>query len=43
VVKARALSLKDDLLFIRNSVTGAVECRTNKSSVELNSELHSHN
>ena len=43
VVKARALSLKNDLLFIRNSVTGAVECRTNKSSVELNSELHSHN
>jgi len=43
VVKARALSLKNDLLFIRNSVTGAVECRTNKSTVELNSELHSHN
>lgn len=43
VVKARELSGKSDLLFLRNSQTGIVECRTNKSTVELNAELHSHN
>ena len=43
VVKARELSNKSDLLFIRNSTTGVVECRTNKSKFELNAELHSHN
>jgi len=43
VVKARELSGKSDLLFLRNSNTGVVECRTNKSKVELNAELHSHN
>ena len=43
VVKAREFSNKDDLLFIRNSTTGVVECRTNKTSIELNAELHSHN
>ena len=41
--KARELSGKSDLLFRRNSVTGTVECLTNKSAVELNSELHSAN
>jgi len=43
VVKARELSHKSDLLFIRNSQTGILECRTNKSKVQLNAELHSHN
>ncbi|MDG2175221.1 MAG: 2,3,4,5-tetrahydropyridine-2,6-dicarboxylate N-succinyltransferase [Gammaproteobacteria bacterium] len=43
VVKARDLANKNDLLFLRNSTTGVVECRTNKSKVELNAELHSHN
>jgi len=43
VVKARELSNKSDLLFLRNSTTGVVECRTNRSKVELNAELHSHN
>ena len=43
VVKARELANKNDLLFIRNSTNGVVECRTNKSKVELNAELHSHN
>ena len=43
VIKARDLANKDELLFIRNSTTGVVECRTNKSSIELNAELHSHN
>ncbi|WP_346836903.1 2,3,4,5-tetrahydropyridine-2,6-dicarboxylate N-succinyltransferase [Microbulbifer sp. SAOS-129_SWC] len=40
-VKARDLAGKSDLLFRRNSVNGAVECRTNKSAVELNEALHS--
>lgn len=43
VVKARDLAYKSDLLFLRNSTTGVLECRTNKSKVELNAELHSHN
>jgi len=43
VVKARDLAKKNDLLFLRNSQTGIVECRTNRSKVELNAELHSHN
>jgi 2,3,4,5-tetrahydropyridine-2-carboxylate N-succinyltransferase len=42
-VKARDLAGKSDLLFRRNSTTGAVECLTNRSAVELNEELHSHN
>ncbi|MFZ5722564.1 MAG: 2,3,4,5-tetrahydropyridine-2,6-dicarboxylate N-succinyltransferase [Pseudomonadota bacterium] len=42
-VKARDLAGKPGLLFRRNSVTGAVECLTNKSAVELNAELHKHN
>lgn len=41
--KARDLAGKSDLLFRRNSINGAVECLTNKSSVELNAELHSNN
>jgi 2,3,4,5-tetrahydropyridine-2,6-dicarboxylate N-succinyltransferase len=41
VVKARSLSGGDGLLFIRNSVTGAVELRPRqRSGVELNAELH---
>ncbi|MGF1732993.1 2,3,4,5-tetrahydropyridine-2,6-dicarboxylate N-succinyltransferase [Photobacterium kasasachensis] len=43
VVKARDLAGKPDLLFRRNSVTGQIECLTNKTAVELNSELHSNN
>ena len=42
-VKARDLVGKSDLLFRRNSTTGAVECLTNRSAVELNEELHAHN
>lgn len=41
--KARDLSGKDDLLFRRNSQTGALEVLTNKSAIELNAELHAHN
>ena len=38
--KARDLSGHSDLLFRRNSVTGIVECLTNRSAIKLNSELH---
>jgi 2,3,4,5-tetrahydropyridine-2,6-dicarboxylate N-succinyltransferase len=43
VVSARQLAHKNDLLFRRNSLTGKVECKTNKSKIELNAELHAHN
>ena len=43
VVKARDLAGKNDLLFRRNSLTGAVECKTNKTAIELNEELHANN
>ncbi|HTR00766.1 MAG TPA: 2,3,4,5-tetrahydropyridine-2,6-dicarboxylate N-succinyltransferase [Candidatus Acidoferrum sp.] len=43
VVKARDLAGKSDLLFRRNSQTGRIECLTNKSEIELNAVLHSHN
>ena len=42
-VKARELAGQSDLLFWRNAETGRVECLTNKSAVELNADLHSHN
>ena len=41
--KARELAGKSDLLFRRNSSTGAVECLTNRSAIELNEALHAHN
>lgn len=43
IVKARDLAGVSDLLFRRNSITGQIECLANKSAVELNSMLHSHN
>lgn len=43
VVKARVLAGQPDLLFRRNSETGAVECKTHKSAIELNDALHAHN
>ena len=42
-VKARELAGKSDLLFRRHSLTGAVQCVTNKSAIQLNEALHSHN
>lgn len=42
-IKARDLAGKPDLLFRRNSLTGTVECKTNKTAVALNEELHAHN
>ena len=43
VLKARELARQPDLLFRRNSQTGAVECKTHKSAIELNEALHAHN
>ncbi|MDQ7983824.1 2,3,4,5-tetrahydropyridine-2,6-dicarboxylate N-succinyltransferase [Pseudomonas sp. G34] len=43
VVKGRDLAGQPDLLFRRNSQSGAVECKTNKSAIELNEALHAHN
>ena len=43
VVKARDLAGKPDLLFRRDSISGAVQCVTNKSAIELNHELHANN
>ena len=42
-VKASELAFKDDLLFIRNSLTGTVQCKPNVKSVNLNEDLHSNN
>ncbi|WP_339906482.1 2,3,4,5-tetrahydropyridine-2,6-dicarboxylate N-succinyltransferase [Pseudomonas guineae] len=43
VLKARELAGQPDLLFRRNSQSGAVECKTHKSAIELNEALHAHN
>lgn len=43
LAKARELSGHEDMLFIRNSQTGQVECRTNKKAISLNDALHAHN
>lgn len=43
VLKARELAGQPDLLFRRNSQTGAVECKSNKTAIELNEALHAHN
>ncbi|GED41703.1 2,3,4,5-tetrahydropyridine-2,6-dicarboxylate N-succinyltransferase [Cobetia marina] len=42
-VAARELANQDDLLLRRNSITGRVECLTNKSAIALNDALHAHN
>ena len=42
-IKARDLSGASNLLFRRNSITGTVECLTNKAAVELNQDLHKGN
>ncbi len=39
-VKASELSSKDDQLFIRNSLTGAIQCKPNRKKVSLNDQLH---
>ena len=40
IVKASQLAGKDNLLFIRNSQSGAIEARINSKSVALNETLH---
>lgn len=42
-VKARDLAGGSDMLFIRDSVSGQVLCRTNRKAIELNEALHAHN
>ena len=42
-VKARDLAGQNDMLFIRHSQTGTVQCRTNRRAIELNARLHEHN
>ncbi|PCK08924.1 MAG: 2,3,4,5-tetrahydropyridine-2,6-dicarboxylate N-succinyltransferase [Alteromonadaceae bacterium] len=42
-IKARDLAGQSELLFRRNSLTGVVECKTNKTAVVLNEALHSNN
>ncbi|XOV82072.1 MAG: DapH/DapD/GlmU-related protein [bacterium] len=42
-VKARELAGASDLLFIRDSQTGQVVCRTNRQAIALNDALHAHN
>lgn len=41
--KARELAGGSDLLFIRNSQTGQVICRSNRRAIALNDTLHTHN
>lgn len=41
--KARELANQSNLLFIRNSKTGQVECRPNRKTSSLNQDLHAHN
>ncbi len=40
IVRASELSSKDDQLFIRNSLTGAIQCKPNNKKVSLNDQLH---
>ncbi|MEY4589675.1 MAG: hypothetical protein RL497_1751 [Pseudomonadota bacterium] len=42
-LKARELAGHSDLLFRRNSLNGAVECKTNRSAIALNEALHINN
>lgn len=41
--KARDLAGRSDLLFRRNSLSGAIECLTNRTAVALNDALHANN
>jgi 2,3,4,5-tetrahydropyridine-2-carboxylate N-succinyltransferase len=41
--KARELAGQSDMLFVRNAISGRVECRTNRKAIELNEQLHAHN
>ena len=39
-LKASELANKPDLLFLRNSLTGAIQCKKNKNVNKLNKDLH---
>jgi len=39
-IKAKELANKTDLLFIRNSLTGAIQCKKNLNVNKLNDDLH---
>ena len=39
-MKAKELANKTDLLFIRNSLTGAIQCKKNLNVNKLNKDLH---
>ena len=43
VVPARELSGGSDMLFRRNSQSGAIECLTNRAAIALNESLHANN
>jgi len=43
VVAARELSGGSDMLFRRNSQSGAIECLSNRAAIALNESLHAHN
>jgi 2,3,4,5-tetrahydropyridine-2-carboxylate N-succinyltransferase len=40
IIRAKELSNKNNILFIRNSLSGAIEARVNAKSIELNDSLH---
>jgi 2,3,4,5-tetrahydropyridine-2-carboxylate N-succinyltransferase len=40
IIKAEKLSNKNNILFLRNSLSGAIEARVNTKSIELNDSLH---
>ena len=40
IIKAEKLSNKNNILFIRNPLSGAIEARVNTKSIELNDPLH---
>ena len=43
VVKGKDLSGRNNVLFIRNSLTGRIEARHRATGIELNEQLHKHN
>tara|TARA_Y100000814_G_scaffold243224_1_gene187966 strand:- start:48 stop:221 length:174 start_codon:yes stop_codon:yes gene_type:complete len=43
VSKAKDIREEKNLIFRRNSLSGAIECIPDTGSISLNEELHSHN
>ena len=42
-VESGEVAGQSDLVFRRNAQRGAIECKTNKSAIQLNDMLHAHN